>query len=257
MLGAIAGDIIGSIFEYSGADRPDFKIDWDRCFYTDDTVLTVALADYMLHGGDWIDFLKNYTREYPNRGYGLHFFYWANSDSREPYNSWGNGSAMRVSPVGFAYDTLDKVLEEAKNSAKVTHNHPEGIKGAQATAACIFLARTGATKKEIKDHIKKNFSYDLSKPIEQIRKQRPSDISCQSTVPIAIQAFLESRDFEDSIRLSITAHEDADTVACITGGIAQAFYGGVPKEISTKILQMLDSKLLDVTLEFCRKYNCF
>lgn len=172
------------------------------------------------------------------------------------YNSWGNGSAMRVSPVGFAYDTLDEVLTGAKASAEVTHNHKEGIKGAQATASAIFLARSGKGKPAIKGYIEETFHYNLSESLDEIWPYYRFDISCQGSVPQAIIAFLESNDYEDAIRKAISIGGDSDTIACITGGIAQAFYGGVPDHIEEKVFSILDERLTQVTSAFTQKYAC-
>ncbi|HEY9822544.1 MAG TPA: ADP-ribosylglycohydrolase family protein, partial [Candidatus Sericytochromatia bacterium] len=183
MLGAIAGDIIGSIYERQNIKTKDFPLFSDKCRFTDDSVLTVAVADVILNGGKYADRFKWYYNYYPSPGYGKSFKGWAKSSSNEPYNSWGNGSAMRVSPVGFAFNNLDTVLEEAKRSAEVTHNHPEGIKGAQATAAAIFLARQGHDKVAIKSYIQTTFGYDLEQTLDQIRPTYQFDVSCQGSVP--------------------------------------------------------------------------
>ncbi|HVN22870.1 MAG TPA: ADP-ribosylglycohydrolase family protein [Syntrophorhabdales bacterium] len=254
MVGAIAGDIIGSVYEHHNIRTTDFPLFGARCTFTDDTVLTVAIADAILSGADYGDKLKEYFRSYPNRGYGLSFREWAPSDSKSPGYSMGNGSAMRVSPVGFAFDTLDHVLEEAKRSAEPSHSHPEGIKGAQATASAIYLTRTGATKQEIKTYIEQHFGYALDEPLDSIRKWYRFDVTCPGSVPQAIRAFLESCDFEDAIRKAISIGGDSDTIACITGGIAQAFYGSVPQEIIAGTLARLDDRLRNVTLQFMRTF---
>jgi ADP-ribosylglycohydrolase len=171
-----------------------------------------------------------------------------------PYNSFGNGSAMRISPVGFAFDTLEDVLEKARIYTEITHNHPEGIKGAQATASAIFLARTGSTKQEIREYIHSTFDYDLSRTLDEIRPHYRFDVTCQGSVPEAIIAFLESDSFENAIRGSISLGGDSDTQACITGGIAQAFYKGVPNPIETKVLEILDTPLRSITLKFTQQY---
>ena len=256
MIGAIAGDIIGSVFEWNNIRTTNFPLFSQNSRFTDDTVHTIALADSILNDIDYIDKLKEYTHAYPDRGYGGNFKRWAFSEDREPYNSWGNGSAMRVSPVGFAYSTLDDVLEKARESAEVTHNHSEGIKGAQATASCIFLARNGKTKDEIILFISDEFEYDLNFTLDEIRPEYEFDVSCQGSVPQAIKAFLESESYEQSIRLAISIGGDSDTIACINGGIAQAFYGGVPVEITREIPRFLDDNLNDIMIEFCKRYNC-
>jgi ADP-ribosylglycohydrolase len=260
MLGAIAGDVIGSVYEGKKAWQRERRPDFEPLFaanarFTDDTVLTVAVADSILHGTDLVDLLKEYARAYPDAGYGGTFRNWAASDNREPYNSWGNGSAMRVSPVGFAYPLLDEVLLRARWTADVTHNHPEGVKGAQAVAAAVFLARTGSSKGEIRALIERKFGYDLAPTIEDIRPSYRFDVSCQGSVPQAIIAFLDSTDFESAVRLAVSLGGDADTIACIAGGIAHAYYGGVPEAIREQTLARLDQRLRDVVAAFEARYQ--
>jgi ADP-ribosylglycohydrolase len=259
MIGAIAGDIIGSVYEANPVGTPHFHPLFDPyCRPTDDTILTVAVADAILRGdddGDLVDRLKYYAQLYPHAGYGGTFVRWVMSLSRSPYNSWGNGSAMRVSPVGWAYGTLDEVLHHAKRSADVTHNHPEGVKGAQATAAAIFLARTGKSKTEIHEYIETTFGYDLTRSLDAIRPTYRFDVSCQGSVPESIIAFLESENYEDAVRKAISLGGDADTMACIAGGIAEAFYGGVPEEIKDEVLDRLDDRLCGVVEEFTARYG--
>ena len=204
MLGAIAGDIIGSVYEGSGIKTKDFPLFVEDSRFTDDTVLTVAVAQRLLHGGDYIDLFHDYFHAYPLAGYGGSFIRWAGFRRRESYNSWGNGSAMRVGPVGFACDTLAEVLTQARQSAEVTHNHPEGVRGAQATATAIFLARSGQGKEEIKAHIECEFGYNLSERLEDIRANYRFDVSCQGSVPQSIIAFLESNGYEDAVRNAIS-----------------------------------------------------
>lgn len=254
MLGAIAGDIIGSVYERDNIKTKQFPLFRPESRFTDDTVLTVAIAEALLHQGDYADTLRQYYQYFPHAGYGGTFEAWAGSSSREPYNSWGNGSAMRVSPIGYAFDNLEQVLQAAKRSAEVTHNHPEGIKGAQATAAAIFLARTGQSQAEIKTYIESTFGYDLSQTLDEIRPTYRFDVSCQGSVPQAITAFLESTDFEDAIRNAISLGGDSDTIACIAGSIAEAFYGGVPAVIAEEIMIRLDQRLVDVVEAFRTRY---
>ena len=254
MLGAIAGDIIGSIYEGNNIKTKDFPLFSDKCHFTDDTVLTAAVADVILNGGKYTDQFKWYYRRYPYAGYGKNFVNWAQSRSNEPYNSWGNGSAMRVSPVALAFNDLDTVLQEAKRTAEVTHNHPEGIKGAQATAAAIFRARTGHDKTAIKSYIQTTFGYDLEQTLDQIRPTYRFDVSCQGSVPQAMIAFLESTDFEDAIRNAVSIGGDSDTIACMTGGIAEAFYGGVPELITEYAMSKLSKELCIVIESFLKKY---
>ena len=254
MIGAIAGDIIGSVYEWNNIKTKEFELFSEECFFTDDTVLTVALADTILTGTSYVDNLKSFYQCYPGRGYGGSFNQWAQSENPAPYNSWGNGAAMRVSPVGYAYNGLDTVLQKAAEFTEITHNHPEGIKGGQATAAAIYLARTGKSKSEIKDFIENNFQYDLSKHVDEIRPSYKFDVSSQGTVPQAIRAFIDSTDFEDAIRTAVSLGGDTDTLACITGGIAQAFYGGVPESIVNKVYEIVYERLGNITREFMARY---
>jgi len=256
MIGAIAGDIIGSVYELANLKSMDFELFCPDCTFTDDTVLTVALADSILSGETYEKKLRDYYHLYPDAGYGNFFHGWALTPTMGPYNSFGNGSAMRVSPVGFAYHTLDEVLAESRRSAAVTHNHPEGIKGAQAVAAAIFLARTGKTQAQIKEYVEATFGYDLSKSLDEIRPGYYFDETCQGSVPQAIIAFLESTGFEDAIRKAVSIGGDSDTIACITGGIAQAYYKGVPREIEERVYRILDQRLLDVVVRFRSVYHC-
>ncbi len=255
MIGAIAGDIIGSVYEWDNIKTKDFDLFSPKCFFTDDTVLTIALADSMLTGASYVENLRKFYRWYPGRGYGGSFHSWARSSNPMPYNSWGNGAAMRISPVGFAYNDIDTVLQKASEFTEITHNHPEGIKGAQATAASIFLAKQGRNKDEIKDYVETTFQYDLSQHVDQIRPSYEFDVSCQGTVPQAIRAFIDSTDFEDAIRTAVSLGGDTDTLACITGGIAQAFYGGVPKPIANKVCEILDARLGKITKNFMDKHG--
>lgn len=254
MIGAIAGDIIGSVYEWNRIKTKQFNLFSPDCYFTDDSVLTIALADAILNDKDYGVTMKSYYRRYPHAGYGGFFHQWARSRERKPYKSWGNGAAMRISPVGFVFESLEEVLTRAKQYTEITHNHPEGIKGAQATASAIFLARTGKTKKEIRGFIEKSFGYNISMTLDEIRPSYGFDESCQGTVPQAITAFLESEDFEDAIRNAISLGGDSDTLACITGGIAQAFYGEVPEFIAQKAMEILDKDLRKITSEFMEMY---
>ena len=255
MLGAVAGDIIGSVHEFLQGKTMDFPLFVEASRFTDDTVLTIAVADCLLTGASYVDKFHEYTRTYPDRGYGTGFWLWVESGSREPYNSWGNGAAMRVSPVGFALPTLEEVLREAKRSAEVTHNHPEGIRGAQATAAAVFLGRQGESKTRIREFIQQKFGYDLNRSIADIRPTYSFNESCQGTVPEAIIAFLESSDYEETVRLAISLGGDADTLACIAGGIAEAFYGGVPTSIAECAMARLDDSLRGTVECFSERYG--
>ncbi len=231
MIGAIAGDIIGSVYEFSCGRDEDFPFfDLDAVF-TDDTVMTVAIAEAILNGGDYADSMRKWGQTYPEAGYGNMFLRWVLGEKSGPYGSFGNGSAMRVSPVGFAFNTEKEVLEEAKRSAECTHNHPEGIKGAQATALAILLGRQGVGKDIIKKEIVARFKYDLSMTLNDIRQTHQMNETCQGTVPACLIAFLESRDYEDAIRKAIAIGGDTDTQGAITGGIAQGFYKNIPNYI--------------------------
>jgi len=272
MLGAIIGDIIGSVYEWDNIKTKDFPLFRDDCFFTDDTVMTIAIAEAIMNGGkrnDFIDSMKKWGRKYPNAGYGGNFVAWLNSDNREPYNSWGNGSAMRVSPCSWIMDCgfyartgcwPSNAWKKVTLSADVTHNHPEGIKGAQATAVAIFLSRfySGGysfdysspwtieqLKEEMKKFIENNMGYNLSRTLDEIRTTYKFDESCQRTVPEAIIAFLESNDFEDAIRNAISLGGDSDTIAAITGSIAEAAYG-IPEWMKDKALSYLDEPLIKV-----------
>jgi ADP-ribosylglycohydrolase len=254
VLGAIAGDIIGSSYEWHPTKSFDFELFTPQSTPTDDTILTIAVADCILHGKDYAATFKEYGRRYPHAGYGGMFLAWLSSDSFEPYNSFGNGSAMRVSPVGFAFSSLDDVLQEAKKSASVTHNHPEGIKGAQAIAASIFLARTGQSKEQISDYIEDTFQYNLHQTLNEIRPKYTFDETCQGSVPQAIIAFLESNDYEDAVRKAVSLGGDSDTLGCMTGGIAQAYYKQIPDFITRKLREQLDADLLAVVYEFNKQF---
>ena len=255
MIGAIAGDIIGSVYEFNNfKPEIDFPLFKDTSEFTDDTVLSIALADSILTGIDYKIKIKEYARLYSDCSYGSSFARWAFSSNYKPYNSWGNGSAMRVSPVGWAYSDIETVLAKAEQSAEITHNHPEGIKGAQATALAIFLSRTGFAKQEIKNEIEKRFGYNLDLDLEDLRKNYTFNESCQGTVPQAIYTFLISENFEDSIRKAIYIGGDSDTLACINGSIAEAFYKGVPEEIKKMVFKKLDALLTKVVEEFSDKF---
>lgn len=254
MIGAIAGDIIGSIYEGRPIKTTDFPLFRERCRFTDDSVLTVAIAQAIVEGKSYLSTVKGLGRRYPNAGYGGFFIRWLLSESSEPYNSWGNGSAMRVSPVGFAFDSAESVLDEAAKTAGITHNHPEGIKGAQAVALSVFLARTGQTKCQIRETVQSTFHYDLERTVDQVRPGYHFDVSCQGSVPESIIAFLDSSDFEDAVRKAVSLGGDSDTMACMAGAIAEAYYKGVPKHIVEKVRTVLTDDLWDTISSFCRKY---
>ena len=271
MLGAIVGDIVGSVYEWHNIKTKEFPLFRNDCFFTDDTVMTCAVAEAIMNGGekdDFIDTMKKYGRMYPNAGYGGNFGRWLFSEDREPYNSFGNGSAMRVSPCAWIWDCgftartgmyPSNAYAMTKLSAEVTHNHPEGIRGAMATADAIFMCRyyfggycgdhenpinndSAECKKRIKEGIMNNYGYDLTKTLDEIRPTYRFNETCQQTVPQAIIAFLESTDFEDAIRNAISLGGDSDTLAAITGSIAEAAYG-IPEWIQEKAISYLDEPL--------------
>ena len=261
MYGAILGDIIGSPYEFDqGNKTKNFPLFTDMSMFTDDSIMTLAVAEAFmdsLEKGEELEKMKKrlirymqfWGEKYSNAGYGYWFSCWLKDWNPQPLNSYGNGSAMRVSSIGWLYDDLDTVLKMAKLSAEVTHNHPEGIKGAQATAAAIFLARTGYTKAEIKEYIEILFEYDLNRTCDEIRPTYYHKESCQETVPEAIIAFLESTGFEDAIRNAVSLGGDCDTLTCITGSIAEAFYG-VSEELKKKCLGRLPIDLKAILLRF-------
>jgi len=255
ILGAITGDIIGSVYEFHNVRRTDIELFTPKTTFTDDSVLTLATMDALLNNKNYGQAYQTYGRRYKNRGYGGSFHYWIYAKAPEPYNSWGNGSAMRVSPVGWYADTLGEAMSEAQESAEVTHNHPEGIKGAQAAAVAVFMARNGRSKDEIKSFITENFQYNLDRKIDDIRPNYEFNESCQGTVPEAIIAFLESTDFENAIRLAVSIGGDSDTIACITGGIAEAYYKKIPSYIVENVLKILPEELINVVAEFSQKFR--
>lgn len=244
ILGAIAGDVIGSVYEWNRIKTKDFPLFSDRSDYTDDSVLTLAVADSLANGKDYSQTIWEYSRNDPSRGYGGMFRHWMTDVERKPYKSYGNGSAMRVSAVIFLCDTEEEVLEQAKKSAEPTHNHEEGIKGAQAIALAGFMARKGNTKQEIKTRIQTDFGYDLDRTLEEVRPMYYFNETCQGTVPEALLSFLESTSYEDAIRNAISLGGDSDTLACIAGGMAAAFYGEVPLEIRNKVCRILPDNYL-------------
>lgn len=263
MYGAILGDIIGSPYEFDrGNKTKDFPFFGKGARFTDDSVMTIAVADALIQAKDngviddeaatkdlLINSMHKWGHKYPNAGYGGRFYQWLRHSEREPYGSWGNGSAMRVSSVGWLYDDLETTRRVARWTAEVTHNHPEGVKGAEATAAAIWMARNGKTKEEIKDYIVKEFGYDLSRTCDEIRPDYYHVESCQQTVPEAITAFLEGNDFEDVIRTAVSLGGDCDTLTCIAGAFAEAFYG-VPVELKLECVDRITSYMAKVLLKF-------
>ena len=255
IIGAVIGDVIGSVFEWNNIKTTDFNLFNPKCDFTDDTVLTIAVADCILNKKDFAKTIWEYGRKYRGRGYGGSFRNWLQEDDLKPYGSFGNGSAMRASAVGFAYNDIETIMEVAKQSAEVTHNHPEGIKGAQATATAIFLARQGKSKQEIKDYITQTFEYNLDFTLDEIRPTYKFDVTCQGSVPQAIVAFLESSDFENAIRLAISIGGDSDTIACVTRGIASAFYKQIPTEIMDFVVDKLPSEYIEIMNKFDEHYD--
>lgn len=260
MLGAIIGDIVGSRFERKNILKKDFELFTEECLATDDSIMTLAIGkailesneDYSNLGEMAVKYMRELGQLYPDCGYGGHFFVWMYSKSPKPYNSFGNGSAMRVSACGFVGNSIEEVKKLSKAVTEVTHNHPEGIKGAEATAVAIFMARTGKSIAEIKGHIRENYyPYDFT--IDGIRDKYTYDLTCQGTVPVSLQAFFESTSFEDAIRIAISVGGDSDTIAAITGGIAQAYYG-IPDNIRKKALTFLDARLLKILSDFENRY---
>jgi len=260
MYGAILGDIIGSPYEFDqGEKTKEFPLFCERSEFTDDTVMTLAVADALMDvTADMPDdqikaritgMLRWHGKRHPNAGYGLMFRRWLRSKYPEPYGSFGNGSAMRVAAAGWLFDDLTTVRRMARLSAEVTHDHPEGIKGAEAVACAIFLARDGSTKEEIKDFVETIFDYDLSRTCDEIRPGYHHVESCQETVPEAITAFLEGTSFEDVIRTAVSLGGDCDTLTCIAGSMAEAFYG-VPEELKCKCRTYLTEDLLQVLDRF-------
>ena len=258
MYGAILGDIIGSPYEFDmGNKTKDFPLFSEDSHFTDDTVMTIAVAEAFMDAPDdedeirhrLIQSMQKWGHRYPGVGYGARFICWLALKDATPYNSFGNGSAMRVSSVAWLYNDLDTVRRMARLSAEVTHNHPEGIKGAEATAAAIFLARTGSSKAEIKAYVENEFHYDLSRTCNEIRLTYYHVESCQETVPEAITAFLEGDSFEDVIRTAVSLGGDCDTLTCIAGSIAEGFYG-VPENLKKECRKRLSDDLRSLLDEF-------
>ncbi|MDH6308106.1 ADP-ribosyl-[dinitrogen reductase] hydrolase [Dysgonomonas sp. PFB1-18] len=258
MLGAIIGDYVGSAYEFDNTNNYSFDLITPESEITDDSILTLAIADAILQGKPYAERLHYWGNKYPNPmgSYGGSFGSWLRSDNPQPYNSWGNGSAMRVSPIGWAFDTLEEVQREAQRSAQCTHNHPEGIKGAMAVASAIFLTRNGESKEYLKHYIEKNFDYNLSRKLAQIRPTYQFYENCMQTVPEAIICYLESNSFEDAIRLAVSLGGDSDTIACITGSIAEATPDcGIPMEVMSAALSTVPSDLKAVFDSFYSKYR--
>ncbi len=259
MIGAILGDVVGSVYEFDNIKIKEFELFDKNCFFTDDSVMTVAVAEALMQfeavneenmhafKEKLVTVMHEIGSQYPDCGYGGHFCRWIARKEKAPYNSFGNGSAMRVSAVGWYAETLEEAEKIAKATAEVTHNHPEGIKGAVATAGAVFLARTGKTMEEIKSYIAKFYTIDFT--LDEIRPTYRFDVTCQGTVPQAMQAFFESKSFEDTIRNAISIGGDSDTLAAIAGAVAEAFYG-IPEDLKETALSFLDDRLLGITERF-------
>ena len=254
MLGGIAGDIIGAPYEWDRIKHKEFPLFGPLSKFTDESVLTIAVADAILEGRYFGEAIRDWGTRYPGRGYGGRFAVWLETPGMGPYNSYGNGSAMRVGAAGFAAQSEAEALQLARRSAECTHNHPEGVKGAQATALSVYLARTGAGKEDIRKRVAEGFDYDMARTVEEIRPDYTFNEICQVTVPEAIICFLEADDFEDTIRNAVSLGGDSDTLACISGFIADAYYGGVPDEIRETVEAMLPDEFLGVIERFERRF---
>ena len=249
IIGAVIGVVVGSRFEWSNTKKTDFDLfaPWSK--FTDDTVMTIAVTEWLTAGGDLALIMQKWGRRYPGAGYGGMFSKWLEAEVPKPYNSYGNGSAMRVSPVGFYAKSIEETLELAKVTAEVSHNHPQGIKGAQAIAASIYLALNGKSKDEIREYVETEFGYNLHRTCDDIRPAYRFDVTCQGSCPQAIIAFLDSSDYESAIRLAVSLGGDSDTIACMTGGIAAAFYG-VPDDIVVKAREYLSEDIIKTIESF-------
>jgi ADP-ribosylglycohydrolase len=255
MIGAIAGDIIGSVYEWHNIKTTDFPLFSPNSKFTDDTVMTVAVADCLLNNKNYTETLKYYGRTFPNVGYGDDFYNWIKSRNDKPNNSYGIGAAMRISPIGYIFNDIESICIEAEKMTVISHNHPEAVKGAQAIAVSIFLSRNGKSKIEIRDFIEHRFGYSLSRRLDDIRLNYKYNESCQGLVPEAITSFLESENYEDAIRKAISLGGDSDTMACVTGGIAEAFYGDIACVIIAETKKRLPSDLLDIIDQFEQRIN--
>lgn len=255
MLGAIAGDIIGSPHEFESMKSTDFPLFAGKSRFTDDTVLTAATAFSLMTDGDYTANYRLFGRLYPLAGYGSRFGAWLTGEDASPYGSFGNGSAMRVSPVGFALDDVDEVLAEAARSAAVTHDHPEGIKGAQAVALAVLMARQGADPETLRGELASRFGYDLARSPDEIRPGYAFDETCQGSVPEALTCALTGEDWENCVRLAVSLGGDADTLACMAGAVAQGRFGGVPEDVDTQARALLPAHLLEIVGDFETRYG--
>ena len=255
MLGAIAGDMIGVPWESSGEKRYDFPLfsEWSR--FSDDTVMTMAVASALLEGRGYAESMREFGRRHTCAGYGSHFEQWLHDESMGPYNSWGNGGAMRASPIGYAVHSADEALAEAERCAAPTHNHPEGVKGAQAVALAVFLARSGASKQHIRAEVASRIGYDLNRTVAGIRPGYSWDLAAERSVPEAIICFLDAQDFEGAVRNAVSLGGDADTMACIAGALAEAHWGGVPEHIVEAVRKRLPSEFIDILDRFRARFR--
>ncbi len=260
MIGAFLGDMVGAPYEFDQGDKSkEFEFWNPRVRFTDDTVMTIAVSEALMEVGTGADeaaikdavvnSMQRWGRRYPHAGYGGRFIHWLDEKDSQPYGSYGNGSAMRVSSVGWLYDSIERTREVARWTAEVTHNHPEGIKGAESVASAIFMARNGAPKDEIRDYVTQEFGYDLSRTCDEIRPYYHHVESCQETVPEAFTAFLEGKDFEDVIRTAVSLGGDCDTLTCIAGGMAGAFYG-IPEDMAQECRNRLSEDILQILDQF-------
>jgi ADP-ribosyl-[dinitrogen reductase] hydrolase len=254
IIGAVAGNMIGICNNDKQPQSPSTPLFNDKLTFTSDTVLTVAVMDALLNGREYTETLQAYGRKYPDRGYGMALLRWLKQDHPQPYHSWNNGAALRISPVGHACRTLSETLDEARRCAEVSHNHPDGIKGAQAAAACVFLAKNGRNREEIRSYVESAFGYDLHRRIEDIRPRYYYDQSCESSVPEAIIAFLDSTDYEDSLRLAISLGNSNGSLACITGAISQAYYKEIPRHIAVQVISRLSPEIIEIIDKFSNTY---
>lgn len=258
MLGSIAGDVIGSVYEHSPIKSKTFDLFSPASRFTDDSVLTIAVMDAIITGTDYTRAIINYALRYPAAGFSGRFLRWAYENRKgipKPYPSFGNGSAMRVSPVGYAFNSIERVLEEARKSSEISHAHPEGIKGAQSVALSVFLARKEYQKKTIRRELTQRFDYNLTRNLTEIREQYSFDVTCQGSVPESIICFLEAESVEDAIRNAVSLGGDSDTQACIAGGIAEAYFGEIPLEIAVQTTQVLPQEFLEIIVAFKKRIN--
>lgn len=261
MLGAIIGDIVGSRFEWHNIKTKDFILFYPKCRPTDDSVMTLAIAKAIMDCGDdysdlgtkAVEAMQSIGRNYPRCGYGRKFISWIYSNDPKPYNSYGNGAAMRVSPCAYAARSLEEAIDLSRKVTEVTHNHPEGIKGAEAVAVAVYMAKTGSSIEEIREHITANY-YPMDFSLDSIRSGYRFDSSCQGSVPQAIAAFLESTDFEDAIRNAVSIGGDSDTIAAIAGSIAEAYYG-IPNMMRAQAILYLDNRQFEILNEFDKKFG--